>query len=145
VTIYWPLLNLAPDYEMSDQARDGADLKHLLVVLDDDAAARNSLVFLLTVEGYEVRSYSSPMELLNDANLPAFHCLIVDFHMPDMNGLDVVARLRERSHCPAAILVTSQPNAAILERATKLDVPVLIKPLHGNELVDCIRRKKPAQ
>jgi two-component system, LuxR family, response regulator FixJ len=130
---------------MSDQARDGADLKYLLVVLDDDAAARNSLVFLLTVEGYEVRSYSSPMELLNDANLPPFHCLIVDFHMPDMNGLDVVARLRERSHCPAAILVTSQPSAAILERATNLDVPVLVKPLHGNELADCIRRKKPVQ
>jgi two-component system, LuxR family, response regulator FixJ len=130
---------------MSDQARDGAKLKHLLVVLDDDVAARNSLVFLPTVEGYEVRSYSSPMELLNDANLPAFHCLIVDFHMPDMYGLDVVARLRERSHCPAAILVTSRPNAAILEHATKLDVPFLIKPSHGNELVDCIRRKKPAQ
>jgi len=130
---------------MSDQARDGGDLKHLLVVLDDDVAARNSLVFLLTVEGYEVRSYSSPMELLNDANLPAFHCLIVDFHMPDMNGLDVVARLRERSRCPTAILVTSQPAAAILERANKLDVPVLVKPLHGNELVDFIRRKKPAQ
>jgi two-component system, LuxR family, response regulator FixJ len=125
---------------MSDRTGDMADLKRLVIVLDDDSAARNSLVFLLTVEGFEVRSYSSPLELLNDANLPAFHCLIVDFHMPDMNGLDVVARLQERSQCPRAILMTSHPNAAIRERAAILDVPIIVKPLRGSELVDSNRR-----
>jgi FixJ family two-component response regulator len=87
-------------------------------------------------KGFEVRSYASPMELLNDANLPAFHCLIVDFHMPEMDGLGVVEKLRERKNCSRAILVTSHPNGAIHERAAKLGVPVVVKPFRGTELVD---------
>jgi FixJ family two-component response regulator len=125
--------------KMADHSREAVGLKRLMIVLDDDSAVRNSLKFLLTIEGFEVRSYASPMELLNDASLPVFHCLIVDLHMPEMDGLDVVEELRERKNCPRAILVTSHPNAAIRERAAKLGVPFVAKPFHGTELVDAIR------
>ena len=81
---------------------------------------------------------------LNDASLPAFHCLIVDFHMPEMDGLGVVEKLRQRNNCPHAILVTSHPNAAIRERAAKLGVPVVVKPFRGTELVDAIQRHESA-
>ena len=132
-----PTLKLAAG-EMAELSREPVNLKRLIIVLDDDSAVRHSLMFLLTIEGFEVRSYASPMELLNDANLPAFHCLIVDFHMSEMDGLGVVETLRERKNCPHAILVTSHPNAAIRERAAKLGVPVVVKPFRGTELVDAI-------
>jgi two-component system, LuxR family, response regulator FixJ len=73
--------------------------------------------------------------LLADANLPTFQCLIVDFHMPEMDGLDVVETLRERSLCPRTILVTGHPNAVIRARAAALGVPVVQKPFRGTELV----------
>jgi CheY-like chemotaxis protein len=53
---------------------------------------------------------------------------LVDFQMPEMDGLGVVEKLRERKNCPRAILVTSHPNTAIRERAAKLGVPVVGKP-----------------
>jgi FixJ family two-component response regulator len=124
---------------MADLSREAVSLSRLLIVLDDDWAMRDSLSFLLTIEGFEVRSYATPMELLNDAKLPAFHCLIVDLHMPEMDGLDVVEALRERKSCPRAILVTSHPKSAIRARAAVLDVPVILKPFRGTELVDRIR------
>jgi FixJ family two-component response regulator len=124
---------------MADRTSEPVNLKRLVIVLDDDSAVRNSLMFLLTIEGFEVRSYASPMELLNDAKLPAFHCLIVDFHLPEMDGLGVVEKLRENNNCPRAILVTSHPDATIRERAAALGVPVVLKPFRGTELADCIR------
>jgi len=123
---------------MADLTSEPGNLKRLIIILDDDPAVRHSLMFLLTIEGFEVRSYASPMELLNDANLPTFHYLIVDFHMPEMDGLDVVKKFRERKDSVRAILVTSLPNTAIRERAAKLGVPVVVKPFRGTELIDAI-------
>jgi FixJ family two-component response regulator len=75
-----------------DQSRATVDAKHVLLVLDDDPAVRDSLNFSLGIEGFDVRVYASPKEFLNDNSLPAFgSCLIVDYHMPEMNGLDVIA------------------------------------------------------
>jgi two-component system, LuxR family, response regulator FixJ len=73
------------------------DTKHVLLVLDDDFAVRESLKFLLEIEGFDVRTFASPDELLNENSLADFGCLIVDYHMPAMNGLDVVAK---RKRCP---------------------------------------------
>ena len=48
-----------------------ADGKRIVLVLDDDSAVRDSLKFSLGIEGFEVRTYSSASDLLNEAKLPA--------------------------------------------------------------------------
>jgi len=113
--------------------------KRTVLVLDDDSAVRDSLKFSLEIEGFEVRTYASPMDLLNDTALPAASCLIVDYHMPTMNGLQVVESLRNR-RCPMpAILVTSHPGTGIRERAAAAGVVLVEKPFRGAFLMDCIR------
>ena len=67
-----------------------------VIVVDDDAAVRNSLKFALELEGLEVRLYEGPAELLADDALPAAGCLVVDYYMPSMSGVELVALLRER-------------------------------------------------
>jgi len=61
--------------------------KHIMLVVDDDAAVRSSLKFILEVEGFYVRVYASAEELLKEESLPDPGCLVVDYHMPGMNGL----------------------------------------------------------
>jgi two-component system, LuxR family, response regulator FixJ len=114
------------------------DAKQLLLVLDDDAAVRDSLKFLLEVEGFKVRTFASPEELLNDKELPDSGCLIVDYQMPAMNGLDVVAALRQRQNPMPAILITAHPDAKILERASAAGVTLIKKPFQQAALLDCI-------
>jgi two-component system, LuxR family, response regulator FixJ len=112
---------------------------HVLLVLDDDSAVRNSLKFSLETEGFEVREYVSADELLDDDDsLPALSCLIVDYHMPEMSGLDVIARLRGKRKRLHAILVTGHPDKSIRERAAAVGVPVVEKPVQGSALTDCI-------
>ena len=71
-------------------------VKQVILVVDDDEAVRDSLRNLMESEGFEVRAFSNGHDLLSEASLPAIGCLIVDYHMPAMNGLELVSALRGR-------------------------------------------------
>jgi two-component system response regulator FixJ len=102
-----------------------------IVVIDDDAAVRNSLKFSLEIEGFTVCTYASPIDVLNGDGLPAVACLIVDQNMPGMSGLNLLAALRRRGDRTPAILVSDE--------AADRGVAVVEKPFVGNALVDRIR------
>jgi FixJ family two-component response regulator len=103
-------------------------------VIDDDPAVRNSLKFALEIEGFFVRLYPTGAELLGDKDMPASGCLIADYHLPGMSGLDLLARLRERNVTLPAILITTHPSAAIRDRAALAGVRLIEKPLLSDTL-----------
>jgi FixJ family two-component response regulator len=119
--------------------RDLAQPNPVVLVVDDDPAVRNSLKFSLQIEGFSVRAYASGSELLSDPDLPDTGCLVIDQRMPGMSGLDLVASLRERHVVLPAILITTNPNAAVQRRAADAGVPVVEKPLLGDALSRRIR------
>jgi len=106
----------------------------VVLVVDDDPAVRNSLKFSLQTEGFVVRAYASGSELLSDPDLPDYGCVVVDQSMAEMTGLDLVASLRERHVALPAILITTNPSAAVRRRAAQAGVPVIEKPLLGDAL-----------
>jgi two-component system response regulator FixJ len=111
----------------------------VVAVVDDDPAVRHSLKFALEIEGFSVRVYPSGAELLNDLDTAGAECLVIDQNMPGMNGLDLVASLRNRNESAPAILMTSHPTIRLRESADKAGVPIIEKPLLGNTLIDRIR------
>jgi two-component system response regulator FixJ len=110
----------------------------VVIVVDDDPAVRHSLEFSLEIEGYTVRTYPGGRELLADGEFPGGACLVIDQNMPGINGLDVIAKLRERHVSAPAILMTGHPTSALRARAAKAEVPVIEKPLLNNALIECI-------
>ena len=112
--------------------------KQVVLVVDDDAGVRDSLKFTLEVEGFEVRTYSSAQELLNEKSLPSLSCLVTDYHMPAMNGLELVAQLRERRTSIPAILITSLPNENLRNCAAAGGISLLEKPVFGGRLLDAL-------
>lgn len=108
-------------------------------IVDDDPAVRNSLKFSLEIEGYAVRVYANADELLQDGELDRFRCLVIDQHLPGLNGLDLVGKLRERQIAVPVILITSHPPRVMISRAAQSGVPIVEKPLLGNALLDKIR------
>jgi two-component system response regulator FixJ len=109
-------------------------------IVDDDEAVRDSLGILLQAFGFGVVSHASGAELLADTGRLLRGCLIVDQHMPQMDGLTVLAALRcEGSQVPA-ILITGRRDAAISRRAQMLEVvAVLEKPFQTALLVKLIQ------
>jgi FixJ family two-component response regulator len=113
--------------------------RRLVLVVDDDPAVRNSLKFSLEVEGFTVRDYSSANELLRESEITDAGCLVIDYHLPEMNGLEMLNRLRARRVTAPAILITSHPSAFVRQRAAEAGVPIVEKPLLGDALVEGIR------
>jgi FixJ family two-component response regulator len=64
---------------------------------------------------------------------------VIDFKLPEMNGLDLLAALRGRGVQLPAILVTSHPTNALRRRAAEETTPIIEKPLFGDALTDAIR------
>ncbi len=110
-----------------------------VILVDDDAAVRNALKFALELEGLDVRVYPGAAELLAD-DLPSRGCLLLDYFMPTIDGVELLDRLRSRKIDLPAILITSRPDEKVLGRAARSGFrAVLEKPLSDGKLLDTIR------
>src|SRR5271157_1943891 len=117
---------------------DGA---RLVAVVDDDEAVRDSLRFLLETAGFHVVTYGSAGQFLAEAKPGDLVCLVVDQHMPDQTGLQLVSRLRHQGSALPIALITGSPSADLARRAQELGVStVLEKPLIDDVLLDFIER-----
>ncbi len=111
-----------------------------VIVVDDDDAVRQSLKFVLEIEGLQVRAYCDGAQLLAEPNMPTQGCLIVDYNMPGMNGIELVEHLRTRHVDLPAILMTGRISDHIRRKAGKAGFnQVIEKPLQDDSLVETIR------
>lgn len=111
----------------------------VILLVDDDAAVRNALKFSLEMEGFSVRLYPTPEDLLAESDLPAVGCLVIDYRMPDIDGLELVERLRNRGVALPVLLISGRVTRSLRDRASGLGVrDVLEKPL--SDLAGSIRR-----
>jgi two-component system, LuxR family, response regulator FixJ len=109
-------------------------------IIDNDEWVADSLRVLLETFGFDVQSYSSGGEFLADDRRRTAGCLVIDHHMPGMNGLDLVDRLQKEGVRGPTILISGRLDTNIRERASSLGITnVIEKPFVAARLVDLVR------
>jgi FixJ family two-component response regulator len=115
--------------------------KPTVFVVDDDAAVLGSLRFLLETDGFSVRTFRNGTALLNASGAPGADCYVIDYKMPDINGIELASRLRKSNGATPVILITGYPDENISARAAAAGVrDVVLKPLLDESLIKRIRR-----
>jgi len=114
--------------------------KAMIYVVDDDLDVLGSLQFLLETDGFDVRTFKSGAALLKDGASDHADCFVIDYKMPNINGLDLVIRLRRQDIDAPIILITGHPDETISDRAASAGVlHVLRKPHLEESLIGHIR------
>lgn len=91
----------------------------VIYLVDDDAAVRDSVAFLLTAAGRVVETFESPAAFLNTAPRLTGGCIVSDIRMPEMNGLELLRRLREIGVRLPVILITGHADVSVAVQAMK--------------------------
>ncbi|HEU4413768.1 MAG TPA: sigma-54 dependent transcriptional regulator [Candidatus Angelobacter sp.] len=111
-----------------------------VLIIDDEAAIRESLETLLEFEGYTVESAETAEEGLARLNEQTFDLVLLDFALPDRNGLDVLTEIRGRDSQLAVIMITAYGTLDNAVRAMQQGATNFIqKPWDNEKLLADVR------
>ena len=113
--------------------------KPRILIVDDEPEVLRALTFMAEAHGYDVQCCANAREAFVAAE-DGFACLVVDLNLPDGRGIDLVEALRSRGLAAPAILVTTDPSAALRRQAGGIGAPIVEKPLLGEDLFSQIAR-----
>ncbi|MBN8528475.1 MAG: response regulator [Caulobacterales bacterium] len=100
----------------------------VLLIVDDDPEVLHALAFLTQARGYDARRCGTSAEALAAAT-DGLHCLVIDQNLPDLSGVELLGRLRERGVAAPAVIITTAPSAALVRQAAAVDASIVEKPL----------------
>jgi FixJ family two-component response regulator len=116
------------------------DVEPIVIVIDDDAAMRQSLDSLFRSVGLRVETFASTTEFLS-AKLPnAPSCLVLDIRLPGASGLDFQTELAKANILIPIIFITGHGDIPMTVRAMKAGaIEFLTKPFRDQELLDAVQ------
>ena len=110
-------------------------------VVDDEEPVRQSLSFLLASAGFAVRTHASATAFLDIAPGITNGCLVTDLRMPDLDGVQLLRRLKEIGASLPTIVVTGHGDVQMAVEAMKNGALDFIeKPFTDEVLIESIRR-----
>ena len=111
-----------------------------ILIIDDEAAIRESLETLLEFEGYSVHSAETGEDGLARLSERTFDLVLLDFALPDRNGLEILADIRSRDSQLAVIMITAYGTLDNAVRAMQQGATNFIqKPWDNEKLLADVR------
>lgn len=110
-------------------------------VVEDNEGCRQAISTLLSTEGWVVKTYPAAEDFLASLDGNSLGCVVVDFEMPGMNGLDLLKTVRKRGVPIPFIVVSGKCTVPITVDFMKLGVvTVMEKPFFTSELLREVRQ-----
>ena len=123
-------------------------LRGKVYVIDDDAAMRNSLDFLLGAADFHVTLFESAQNFLNTLPTIDFGCVVSDVRMPGIDGIELLKHLKASGSLFPVVIMTGHGDVPLAVEAMKLGaMDFLEKPFEDDRLIGMIetalRRAEP--
>lgn len=118
-----------------------AEYRHRLRValVEDDEQVLRSLKMLLRARGFAVDAYRSGLELLSNHASLQVDCMLIDYKMPRLDGLELLQRLRDLGNTTPALMITGYFSTTLKDRAVTAGfVDVIEKTSQPQNLLDSI-------
>ena len=120
---------------------NGTPGRHRVLIADDDAATRHGVARLLENAGFDVSEAGDGIAALNTLEKGRFDLVFLDIWMPNLSGLEVLARIRKGTNRPKVIVMTSDGTSETLLRAVKEQAyDYLSKPFPPRQAVEVAQR-----
>jgi two-component system response regulator FixJ len=114
---------------------------YVVHVVDDEEAVRKSLAFLLATAGFPVRVHESATGFLAAAPTAGKACLVTDLKMPDVSGVELLARLNGMGVMIPTVIITGHGDVPMAVAAMKAGaVDFIEKPFEDGILIDAVKR-----
>ena len=125
---------------MASRGEKGQDVLARVLVVDDELAIRDSLRMILEYEGYGVAEAATGESALAEVRRQSPDAVVLDIKMPEMDGLTVLQKFRERGFEMPVIIVTGHGDVATAVEATRRGAyDILEKPLERDRLLVSLR------
>ena len=109
----------------------------LIAVVDDEPQFCRALARLLKTHDFDVVTFTHGDEFLAACESRLFNCVLLDLHMPDPNGFEILERVAAR-HLPV-LVITGHDQPSNAERVRGLGaVNYFLKPINETQLLDAI-------
>jgi two-component system response regulator FixJ len=123
--------------------------KAKIYVIDDDAAMRDSLSFLLDAAGFDVALFETAVKFLDALPGLEFGCVVSDVRMPGLDGIELLKRMKSGQSPFPIVIMTGHGDIPLAVEAMKLGaVDFLEKPFEDDRLIGmietAIRQGEPA-
>ena len=106
-----------------------------ILLVDDDEEVRRSFSLLLRARGFRMHTYETGSALLTEPSIGSNSCFLLDYRLPDMNGIELLSSLRRSGRENPAFLITGYLLPNIKRRAMSAGfLEVIEKPADANFL-----------
>lgn len=111
-----------------------------VLIIDDEQEICNSISMILEYEGYAVDSTISAIEGLRKFNEQDFAAVLLDIQMPEMNGFEVLKKIKEAKPSTSVIIISAHGSVENAIKATRLGAfDFLEKPIDRDKLLISVR------
>lgn len=111
-----------------------------VLIVDDEVEMSRLLKMLLELEGFAVDSAPNGAVALALTEQQAPDVVMVDFHLNDMTGFELIAKFREREHLAAIPILVASGKDIEPEARKAGATEFLLKPFEPDELIATLRR-----
>ncbi|MEP0842242.1 MAG: response regulator [Phycisphaerae bacterium] len=112
-----------------------------VLVVDDDPSVCKTVAMILQEHDYQVQSYAQPRQALSAVRKSPYDIALIDIKMPDLNGMDLVQKIKAEDERVAIVVMTAYPDVQTAAETMRLGCrDYITKPFREEQLLSAIER-----